>query len=118
MVDCERFDKLVARLKDELLARSMSSEQTVTLTVESLYLLLDYCAILRPLLDAVELGEVGQYRKGLEDGRRQGVVEGADRALEHVAERLENGAFYKYSHVQIAEYLLSLKSDGNSNKGS
>lgn len=88
-MDYKRFDKLVAKLKDELLARSMSDEQSVTLTVESLYLLLDYCAVLRPLLDAVELGEVDQYRKGLEDGRR----EGRNGVLVEVAEDLQDADF-------------------------
>lgn len=68
--------------------------------------LLECCEGLLPLLDAVELGEVEQYRRGVEDGK----LIGMDLTLEAVAQGLLEGSYDDWSDTDFAGYLRSMKS--------
>lgn len=119
-VDAKYFDDVAGVMKDlldgELQNRGKGPNDNVAVAVSSLNLrsLLDYCAILRPLLDAVELGEVEQYKKGLEDGRREGKamgrIEGRDATLEEVAQGLLSSSHGDCSDAELADYLRSMMS--------
>lgn len=121
-MDAKYFDQLLDCLGDllagETTALGKRPDDNWCVGVSSLDLrsLLDYCLILRPLIDAVALGEVEQYRKGLEDGRRGGYTEGEvlgrNSTLEETAVMLEEGGADVMTASELATYLRSLKSNG------
>lgn len=106
-VDAKYFDELLECMEEALYQQlweaDLKPDDNWPIRVSSLNLraLIDYCAVLRRVMDAVELGEVAQYQRGLSDGRKEGRAE----VLEDLTRQLTEGHYHLYDYKEVAEIL-------------